>query len=127
MNDCDLADRLLQATAGTGEVSDVVVTFTDRAAEISGRLIDASGRPVTPYSIVVFTQDRSLWLPNARRIRSAQPATDGSFAVSGLPAGEYAIAAAEKIVAAASCDDSDHWIEYRRIEYRSRSLPGDQR
>ena len=95
VNDRDLADRPLQAVAGADEVSNVVVTFTDRTAEISGRLIDASGRPVTRYSIVVVTQDRSLWLPNARRLRLAQPATDGSFAVSDLPAGEYAIAAIE--------------------------------
>ena len=95
VHDRDLADRPQQATPGSTEVSDVVVTFTDRAAEISGRLIDASGRPVTRYSIVVVTQDRSLWLPNARRLRLVQPATDGSFAVSDLPAGEYAIAAVE--------------------------------
>ncbi len=87
----------LSAVADGSELSGVVVTFTDRAAEISGRLIDASGRPVTRYSIVVFTQDRSLWLPNARRVRLAQPATDGSFAVSDLPAGEYAIAAVENV------------------------------
>ncbi len=97
VNDRDLADRPLPAAAGADDVSNVVVTFTDRLAEISGRLIDASGRPVTRYSIIVVTQDRSLWLPNARRIRLAQPATDGSFAVSGLPAGEYAIAAAEDV------------------------------
>ena len=72
-----------------------MVTFTDRVAEISGRLIDASSRPVTRYSIVVFTQDRSLWLPNARRIRAARPATDGSLWSSGLPAGDYAMAAVE--------------------------------
>jgi Carboxypeptidase regulatory-like domain len=95
VDDRDLADRPLQAAAGADEVSNVVVTFTDRAAEISGRLIDASGRPVTRYSIVVVTQDRSLWLPNARRLRLVRPATDGSFAVSDLPAGEYAIAAVE--------------------------------
>jgi hypothetical protein len=97
VDDRDLADRPLPAVAGAGEVSDVVVTFSHRGAEISGRLIDASGRPVTRYSIVVFTQDRTLWLPHARRIRSAQPATDGSFAIGGLPAGEYAIAAVEEI------------------------------
>ena len=95
VSDRDLADRPLAAVADGSELSGVVVTFTDRAAEISGRLIDASGRPVTRYSIVVVTQDRSLWLPIARRLRLAQPATDGSFAVSDLPAGEYAIAAVE--------------------------------
>jgi hypothetical protein len=91
----DLADQPLAAPADGRELPGVVVTFTDRAAEISGRLVDTSGRPVTRYSIVVFTQDRSLWLPGARRIRVARPATDGSFAFGDLPAGDYAIAAIE--------------------------------
>jgi hypothetical protein len=59
---------------------------------------------VTRYAIVVFATDRSFWRPNARRIRLTQPATDGSFAVGGLPPGEYAIAAAEDIVAADLAD-----------------------
>jgi hypothetical protein len=97
LQDRDLADRPLEAVPGAGEASSVVVTFTDHAGEISGRLIDASGRPVTRYTIVVFTQDRSLWLTNVRRIRAVQPATDGAFAVGGLPAGDYGIAAVEGI------------------------------
>jgi hypothetical protein len=96
VNGRDLADRPLDATSG-GSLDGLVVTFTDRTAEVSGRLIDAAGRPVTRYSIVVCTVDRTLWLPGARRIRSARPATDGSFAVTGLPAGEYAIAAVEDL------------------------------
>ena len=60
---------------------------------------------MTRYSIVVFTVERSLWLPNARRIKLAQPATDGSFSISGLPAGNYAIVAAEDVEAA---DLADH-------------------
>jgi hypothetical protein len=104
LNDRDLADGAFELQAGVDDLTGLVVTFTDRAASISGRLVDPGGQPVTRYSIVVATTDRSLWLPNARRIRAVQPATDGSFTVSGLPAGEYAIAAAEDVEAADLAD-----------------------
>jgi hypothetical protein len=100
----DLADLPLLIGAGGDDLAGMVVTFTDRAAEISGRLIDAGNQPVTRYSIVVITTDRSFWLPNARRIRSVQPATDGSFTVAGLPAGDYGVAAMEEIDAAELAD-----------------------
>jgi hypothetical protein len=97
VNGVDLADRPLAAMADGRVLSGVVATFTARGTEIAGRLIDASGLPVTRYSIVVTTRDQSLWLPNSRRVRAVRPATDGSFSVRGLPAGDYAIAAADDI------------------------------
>ena len=51
----------------------------------------------TAYSIVLFTTDKALWLPDARRVRAVRPATDGAFTIAGLPAGEYVIAAAEDV------------------------------
>jgi hypothetical protein len=93
LNGLDTADKPLVVEPGTSRLDGLDVTFTDRAAEISGRLIDAGGQPVTRYAIVIATTDRGLWLPNARRIRSVQPATDGSFRLRGLPPGEYAMAA----------------------------------
>jgi uncharacterized protein (DUF2141 family) len=93
----DFTDRPLAAVADGSDLSGVVVRFSDRAAELSGRVIDAGNQPVTRYSIVVVTTDRSLWLPGARRIRVASPATDGSFAVNDLPAGEYAVAAVQDL------------------------------
>lgn len=93
----DFADRPLAAVADGSDLSGVVVTFSDRAAELSGRVIDAGNQPVTRYSIVVVTTERSLWLPGARRIRVAAPATDGSFTVNDLPAGEYAVAAVQDL------------------------------
>lgn len=103
LNGRDLADLLLDATPGL-VINDLVIRFSDRASEIAGVLVDASSRPVTQYSIIVFTVDRSLWLPQARRIRSTRPATDGTFSVGGLPAGEYAIAAAEDVEASDLAD-----------------------
>jgi len=95
VNGRDLADQPIAAGADAVPLSGAVVTFTDRAAEITGHLVDASGRAVTRYSIVVFPQDRALWTPASRRIRAVRPATDGAFAVTGLPGGVYAVAAVE--------------------------------
>jgi hypothetical protein len=93
----DLADYPRAAPADGTELTGLVVIFSDRLAEIAGRLVDSTGRPVTRYSIVVVPTDRAMWLPNARRIRAAQPATDGTFEMTGLPPGEYAIAAVEDL------------------------------
>jgi hypothetical protein len=95
-NGQDLADAQLDLKIGE-DLSGVTLTFTDRPTEFSGRLIDPSGRPVSKYSIVVFAVDRSMWRPYSRRIRAVSPATDGSFSVTGLPPGDYAVAAAEDI------------------------------
>lgn len=96
LNGRDVADAPLDVKPGD-DITGLAITFTDRGAEISGRLVDAGGKPITRYSIVVFTTDQALWLPGARRIRAAAPATDGTFSVMGLPAGAYAIAAAEDV------------------------------
>ena len=92
----DLSDGRFEVKSGGDDVEGVVITFTDRPSEISGRLLDATGA-VTRYSIVVFPADKSQWLPDSRRIRATPPSTDGSFSVLGLPPGEYAMAAAEDV------------------------------
>ena len=97
LNDRDLADRPFVASPAEVEFQNMTITFTDRPSQVSGRLIDESGQPVTRYSIVVFTTDKTLWLPGARRIIHVRPATDGAFTVDGLPSGDYAIAAAENL------------------------------
>ncbi len=96
LNGRDLSDGAFDVKPGD-DVTGLVITLTDRAAEISGRFVDAGGDPITRYSVIVFPADKTLWLPNARRIRLVRPATDGSFTVPGLLAGDYAIAAAEDV------------------------------
>jgi hypothetical protein len=74
-------------------VSDWVLTITNRPSELTGVLLDAGGQPAPEYFIVVFSVDRPFWSPPSRRIAQTRPGQDGRFSVKGLPAGEYFIAA----------------------------------
>lgn len=88
----DLLD--LPIDLGTGDdVTDAVVTFSDRHSELSGSLQTADGRPSPDVLVVVLPADHALWRPAARRIRSARPASDGHFAFKDLPSGDYLLAA----------------------------------
>jgi hypothetical protein len=70
------------------------VTFTDQPTEVSGRLIDAAGKPMPGFAIVMFSTDRSTWAPGSRRISPPiQVASDGKYKVTGLPPGDYFLAA----------------------------------
>jgi len=78
--------------------TNVVVTFSDRWQELSGRLLDAAGAPASDHTVVVFPADMSYWLPESRRILTARPGTDGHFRFGGpgpvsLPVGNYWLAA----------------------------------
>lgn len=73
------------------DISNVVVTLSDRRSDISGRLTDAAGKARPTYTVIVAPDDRALW-PSARRVRETNPATDGGFVFSDLPAGTYRLA-----------------------------------
>lgn len=90
-NGVDILDRPLEV--GTADVTDALLTFTDKQTSLSGTITTAAGQPAPAYFIAIFPSDRSLWRPLARRIQSARAGTDGSWIVRGLPPGDYLIAA----------------------------------
>jgi hypothetical protein len=87
----DAMDEGLEVKPGTDV--DMVVTFTDHPSELTGALQDTSGRAAPDYFIIVFAADRALWTPGSRRVRMIRPGNDGQFGVTGLPPGEYRVAA----------------------------------
>ena len=88
----DLLDAPFELAAGE-ILSDVVVTFTNRPAELTGTLQNSSGTPTADYFIVVFSTDRTFWFPNSRRIVSVRPNSSGSYSIRNLPPGEYFLSA----------------------------------
>jgi protocatechuate 3,4-dioxygenase beta subunit len=77
---------------------EIVLTFGERWQELSGRLMDAAGKGVSDYTVMIFPVNDAYWLYGSRRIVTSEPATDGRFTIGGpgaalLPAGEYYLAA----------------------------------
>jgi len=71
----------------------IMLTLPDATTSLSGRIVTGEDQPAPACFIAVFTVDPALWRPQAPRVRSARTATDGSWIVDGLPAGEYYVAA----------------------------------
>jgi hypothetical protein len=94
--------------AAATDVSGAVLTLTDRPSELSGTFRAASGQAAPEFFVVVLPADRALW-PSARRLKSTRPASDGRFAFSGLPAGDYFIAALTDL-------DPDAWRQSAFLE-----------
>jgi hypothetical protein len=85
----DIADVPFEVRPGDA-LTDVVVTFTSRTTELSGRLLDAGGQPAPGFYVAVFPTEPAFWAPGSRRMpMPARAATDGRFSFVGLPPGSY--------------------------------------
>jgi hypothetical protein len=76
----------------------VVLAFTDKPTELNGTVRDASGNADARASVIVFPADRSAWVDagaQPRRLRQVRAGQDGSYKLSGLPAGDYLVIAVD--------------------------------
>jgi hypothetical protein len=78
---------------GTVDPPEVIVTFADRASDLSGVVSAPAGQAGTDFFVVALPADRVYWIPQSRRIRSTRPGTDGRYDFVGLPPGQYVLAA----------------------------------
>ena len=86
-------------------VSDVVVTLTDRVTSLSGTVRDASGTPTSDYVLVAFPVERQYWGRASRRVRGpVRPNDKGHYEITSLPRGEYFLAALTDIDRASLLD-----------------------
>jgi hypothetical protein len=95
LNGRELLDLPLQVALGAADMSGAVLTFTDQRSELAGTLTVPADQTADRYTIVVFTEDKSLWRPGARRLRTVRPVAGGTFSIMDLPAGDYLLAAVD--------------------------------
>jgi len=87
-------DRMdLPIEIGAVDPPEAVVTFTDRASDLSGVVSAPAGQAGSDFFVVALPADRAYWIPQSRRIRSTRPGTDGRYDFVGLPPGQYVLAA----------------------------------
>jgi hypothetical protein len=100
----------------SSDIAGLVVTFTDRATEISGSVVDLKGQPDAGALVVVVPSDSQAWKENitpSRRVRSVRTTTTGSYSLKDLPPGEYFIAAVSDAAV-------DNWQEPKTLDAISR-------
>jgi hypothetical protein len=92
----DVTETGVDVSAG-GDVTDIVVTLTDKLTQLGGGVHDSHG-PVAA-GVIAFPVDPALrtnygW--NPRRFKTARSSTAGTFTMSGLPEGDYFVIAVDR-------------------------------
>lgn len=89
--------------------NDVIVTFSDRATELTGIVRDGDGNPLSDRYLVVFSTHKAAWFPNSRRVAGERPNGDGQYAIRNLPPGEYFVAISEDL-------EPNEWYDPKVLE-----------
>ena len=92
----DVTETGIDVSAG-GDVTDIVVTLTDKLTHLGGGVHDSQG-PVAA-GVIAFPVDPALrtnygWTP--RRFRTVRSTTAGAFTMSALPEGDYFVIAVDR-------------------------------
>jgi hypothetical protein len=110
----DLSDEGLDLQGE--DITNIVITFTDRPTEISGNVVDAKSQPDLAAMVVVIPADSQAWksgIISPRRVRGVRTTTTGGFTIADLPPGEY-------FIAAVSDAALDNWQDPKTLESISR-------
>ena len=92
----DVTDSGIDFTPGR-TVSGIDVLLTRRVPVLTGVVHDSTKRPITDYTVVVFSTDTSKWQFPTRFVTSARSDQDGRFSIRGMPPDDYFVIALEYV------------------------------
>jgi Carboxypeptidase regulatory-like domain len=103
---------------GTDDVTDLVLMFTNRTAELRGTVAGERGEPIVNATVAVFPTDRSNWndeMPAHMEMRwrvATRTAVRREYSFTALPAGEYFVVAVDD-------SEMEHWPDPGLLEVLS--------
>ncbi len=93
----DVLDAPLQIT--NGDVAGIVVTFTDKMAQLSGTVSAPGEADLSEVTVLAFPADYRTWVANgmsARLSKTTRANRNGAYSIANVPAGEYLVAAIDR-------------------------------
>ena len=97
IGDRDITDTPWDVPTGGKQIDGLKIALTQKSGRIAGSVVDASNKPTSGATVIVFADDEKLWLPDSRFISAQRPSRDGSFSIAGLPPGIYRAIARELV------------------------------
>src|SRR5262249_35090148 len=71
--DTDVTDKPLMAGKPSQSLDDIEIVVTSKSASLSGSVVDARGRAVTEYTVIIFAADAERWFSQSRFLKFATP------------------------------------------------------
>jgi hypothetical protein len=105
INGTDATDAPYDFTFKNKWPADARILVSASGATIRGRVVDDRSAQVSEYTVVVFAADPARRFAHSRFTKFARPSQDDSFEVSGLPPGEYRVAAVRSLDTAVGAGD----------------------
>jgi hypothetical protein len=84
----DIADLPLDMKSGE-QLAGVQVVLTDRAATLTGQLVDQQGATSADGTVLLFPVDSAMWYEGSRFVRTARPDQQGRYRIPGILPGAY--------------------------------------
>ncbi len=97
LNGRDVYDAPLEIR--TGNVANVLITATDRLAQLSGTVTASGSYKPGDATIIVFPANHEAWIDNGmnpRLVRTTRVSAAGTYTVANLTAGDYLVVAIDR-------------------------------
>jgi len=110
--DRDIADQPLDMKSGE-EITGLQLVLTDRAATLTGQLVDQKGATSADGTVLLFPVESSKWYEGSRFVRTARPDQQGRYRFPGILPGEY-LAVALDYVEQGNWNDPEYLASIQR-------------